>query len=324
MRSRTKRLRRPPDEASEALSSVSALGIYDRSMLLRRRVAVPAFLGVFGLIWVAAHALAHDVVASSRPRGHAAHGASAEGYVAYLPTSLALCLTLAIADLERAWPLASDGQGGPAGRSGSSAVVPVLGFAADTLVELAIHGPTAAAGAELVPVLLVGLLVQLPFALVAVRLAGKLLWLVERVAWALRDTVIGGRPVELGAPAWAPASGARALRLAGSSSLARPSAPNLLASGATRRRARTSCSTTHEADAAARGSVALRSKALTTTRPATSTPRLVSPRPAPESLGASRRRRCLTPPRRRRLYADQRRDGCKLSDKQMPSTIPLL
>ena len=184
-------------------------------MLLRRRVAVPAFLGVFGLVWVAAHALAHDVVAQQPAGGHAAHGASAEEYVAYLPSSLALCLTLAIAisaglALGKRW----------AGRSGRSiwlfAVVPVLGFATDTLVELAIHGPTAAAGAELVPVLLVGLLVQLPFALAAVAIADRILWLVERLAWTLRDNVIVGRPVELGAPAWAPASGARTLRPAGS------------------------------------------------------------------------------------------------------------
>jgi hypothetical protein len=185
-------------------------------MLLWRRVAVPAFLGVLGLIWLAAHALAHDVVAQPPPTAHAAHSATLESYVAYLPTSLALCLTLAVAiaaglALGKRW----------ARRSGTSiwlfGVVPVLGFATDTLIELAIHGPTAAAGAELVPVLLVGLLVQLPFALVAIGLAGKLLWLVERLAWAaLRNTVIVGRPVELGAPAWAPAAGARALSLAGS------------------------------------------------------------------------------------------------------------
>jgi hypothetical protein len=183
-------------------------------MVLRRRVAVSALLGVLGLIWVAAHALAHDVVVQQPAMGHAAHGGSPESYVAYLPTSLALCLALAIAisaglALGRRW----------AGWSGRSiwffGVVPVLGFAADTLVELAIHGPTPAAGAELVPVVLVGLLVQLPFALVAVRLAGRLLWLAERVAWVLRDPPIAQRPLELGAPAWAPAPGAKAVRFAG-------------------------------------------------------------------------------------------------------------
>jgi hypothetical protein len=78
--------------------------------------------------------------------------------------------------------------------------------------------------AELVPVLLVGLLVQIPFALVAVALAEKILWLVERLVWALRDALISGRPVELGTLAWAPARNATALRLPG---LSRPRAPPL-------------------------------------------------------------------------------------------------
>ena len=184
-------------------------------MLLWRRVAVPAFLGVLGLIWLAAHALAHEVVSQPAAAGHGAHRPTLETYVAYFPTSLALCVTLAAAiatglALGRRWT----------GRSGRSiwlfGVVPVLGFAGDTLVELVTHGPTTAAASQLVPVLLVGLLVQIPFALVAVGLAGTILWLVERLAWALRDALIVGRPVELGAPAWAPLAGLTPLHLAGS------------------------------------------------------------------------------------------------------------
>jgi hypothetical protein len=116
------------------------------------------------------------------------------------------------------------------GRSGRSiwlfGIVPVLGFAADTLIELPAHGRTAAA-AELLPVLLVGLLVQIPFALVAVALAVRILRLVERLAWALRDGAIVGRPVEPGALAWAPARAAKAHRLPG---LSRPRAPPLAGS----------------------------------------------------------------------------------------------
>lgn len=191
-------------------------------MLLWRRVAVPAFLGLLGLIWLAAHALAHDVVAQPSASGHAAHEPALERYTAYLPTSLALCLTLAIAiatglALGKRWT-------GSSGRSiWLFGIVPVLGFAADTLIELPAHGRTAAA-AELLPVLLVGLLVQIPLALVAIALAVKILWLVERLAWALRDAVIVGRPVELGALALAPARNATALQLAG---LSRPRAPPL-------------------------------------------------------------------------------------------------
>jgi hypothetical protein len=49
-------------------------------MLLWRRVAVPAFFGLLGLIWLAAHALAHDVVAQPSASGHAAHEAALETY----------------------------------------------------------------------------------------------------------------------------------------------------------------------------------------------------------------------------------------------------
>jgi len=185
-------------------------------MLRWRRVAVPALLGVLGLIWVAAHALAHDVVAQPSAAGHGAgHSRGVESYVAYLPTSLALCLTLAAAiatgaAIGKRW----------AGTSGRSiwlfGFVPVLGFAADTLVELATHGPTAATAAELVPVFLIGLLVQIPFALVAVGLAGRILWLVEQLAWPLPQVDSLGRPAGTASLAWAQVGSGRALLLPGS------------------------------------------------------------------------------------------------------------
>ena len=156
-------------------------------MLLWRRVAVPAFLSVLGLIWLAAHALAHEVVSGPAAAGHGAHTPTLETYMAYLPTSLALCVTLAAAiatglALGKRWT----------GRSGRSiwlfGVVPVLGFTGDTLFEL-----------------------------VAVGLTGRILWLVERLVWALRDATIVARPVELDALAWAPVAGVTARHLAGSS-----------------------------------------------------------------------------------------------------------
>ena len=192
-------------------------------MLRWRRVAVPAFLGVLGMIWIAAHALAHDVVGQPSAGGHGAAHRGVEGYVAYLPTSLALCLTLAAAiatgaALGKRW----------AGRSGRSiwlfGLVPVLGFAADTLIELTAHGPTATAMAELVPVFLIGLLVQIPFALIAVGLAGKILWLVERLAWAFVPTDTVGRPAAATGLAWSRAAEGQGLLLAGSQ---RPRAPPL-------------------------------------------------------------------------------------------------
>jgi hypothetical protein len=164
-------------------------------MLLRRRLALPVLLGLFGLVWAAAHTVAHDVIEQAPAAGHAAgHAGSPQAYAAYVPTSLALCLVLATA-------IAAGAAAGRrwTGRSGPSiwlfGVVPVLGFAADTLAELVTQGPlTTAAVAELVPVFLIGLLVQIPFALVAVGLGSRILWLAERLAWALAEGGRTGRP----------------------------------------------------------------------------------------------------------------------------------
>jgi hypothetical protein len=200
-----------PTRSSETRSglSVGAWRVYDRYMLRWRRLALPAFLGVLGLIWVAAHALAHDVAMQPSGSHGAGHGRGLDSYLAYLPTSLALCLTLATAiatgaALGKRW----------AGRSGRSiwlfGFVPVLGFAADTLVELSAHGATATALFELVPVFLIGLLVQIPFALVAVGLAGRILWLAERLAWPLPEGSRLSRPAEATSLAWADTAEARA------------------------------------------------------------------------------------------------------------------
>jgi hypothetical protein len=179
-----------------------------------RRVALPAFLLVLGLIWAAAHALAHDVATQPAAGHHGAGARGVESYLAYLPTSLALCLALAAAiatgaALGRRW----------AGRSGRSVwlfgLAPVLGFAADTLVELPSHGSTATTAAQLVPVFLIGLLVQIPFALVAVGLAGRILWLVEQLAFTLREAGSAARPEATTSLAWADTEAARGLLLVG-------------------------------------------------------------------------------------------------------------
>lgn len=100
-------------------------------MLRWRRVALPTFLGVLGLIWVAAHALAHDVAVQPAGSHGSDHGSGLDSYPGYLPTSVAPCLTLAAAiatgaALGKRW----------AGRSERSiwvlGFVPVLGFAADS------------------------------------------------------------------------------------------------------------------------------------------------------------------------------------------------
>jgi hypothetical protein len=154
-------------------------------------------LALSGLGWAAAHALAHrSVMPGEELRQSVLHG-----YLGYLPTSFALCLALALALAAAAalglrWRPAS-------GRSlWMFAVVPVLGFAGHALAEplsgSATAASTAASSATLLPVVLVGLLVQVPFALVAVALASGILRLAEGVARALAPPARspGGREPE--------------------------------------------------------------------------------------------------------------------------------
>ena len=101
-------------------------------------------------------------------------------YLSYLTTSVALCLALAL-------PLAAGAVVGKRWKGTSLrslwlfGLIPVLGFIGHTATEPVSHG-TAGGVASLLPVALVGLLVQIPFALVAVGFARHLLWLAERLA----------------------------------------------------------------------------------------------------------------------------------------------
>jgi hypothetical protein len=147
----------------------------------RRRIVVPALLVLAGLGWAAAHAVAHRLVMARRemPSG------SLEGYLGYLPTSLALCLALA-------FPLAAGAALGKRWRGSSGralwlfGLVPVLGFAGHAVAEPLLSGSGApTAGAHLAPVLLVGLLFQIPFALAAVGLARGVLRAARSLAGGL-------------------------------------------------------------------------------------------------------------------------------------------
>ena len=188
--------------------------------MLRRRMALPAIVGLLGLVWAGAHALAHDVVAQPAAAGHGAAHGTVESYFAFLPTSLALCLALALA-LAAGAALGRRWTGSPGRSVWLFGIVPVLGFALDTLIELPAHDPTltgtVVVAFELVPVVLIGLLVQIPFALVAVGLATRLLWLAEGLAWALCGPLEASANRTPGMPAWVWNTRAPALLIAGSS-----------------------------------------------------------------------------------------------------------
>jgi hypothetical protein len=174
-----------------------------------RRVVVPLALALAGLGWAAAHSLAHRAV---MPGGAGADAAGIHAYLSYLPTSLALCFALAL-------PLAAGAALGRRARRMSArslwlfGAVPVLGFAGHALAEPLLVDSSSlsqlgASASALAPVLLVGLLAQLPFALGALGLARGALRFAESLARSLtRPSRVSHR---LAAGRHAPLAGDRA------------------------------------------------------------------------------------------------------------------
>jgi hypothetical protein len=181
----------PPDTSTAApvFSFVSATvrsRLSDKQMTFtigpvvrRRRLLVPVLLALSGLGWAAAHAFAHEAVMPEPTGGESV----AHEYAAYLPTSFALCLALAL-------PLAAGAIAGRRWQGGLGrslwlfGLVPIIGFVGHSFAEPLAGGP-AHSPSELAPIAAVGLLVQIPFAVVAVGLARRALWLAESLARAL-------------------------------------------------------------------------------------------------------------------------------------------
>ena len=170
----------PQPGAGGALQFVKATdGLYDLPAVKGRRLVVPVLLALSGLGWAAAHAVAHRAVMpdSTVPAG------MADQYLGYLTTSLALCFALAL-------PLAAGALIGKRWRGASLrslwlfGFVPVLGFVGHADTEPLMTGGPPANLWSVAPVALIGLLIQVPFALVAVGLAGRVLWLAESLARA--------------------------------------------------------------------------------------------------------------------------------------------
>jgi hypothetical protein len=135
----------------------------------RRRVFWPLLLAFGGLGWAAAHAFAY--------RGAAPDHGDGQRYVHYLPTSLALCIGLALGIVLVARVLGRNRALSTGPSLWLFGVVPMLGFAAHQ------------GGAQDAPIA-AGLVVQFLFALVALRLAGGVLKLAHGVA----NAVAGPRP----------------------------------------------------------------------------------------------------------------------------------
>jgi hypothetical protein len=127
------------------------------------------------------------------------HEGVVERYLRYLTTSVALCLALALS--LAAAVLVGKRWKGPSIRSlWLFGLVPVLGFVGHTAAEpLASETAVGADLTALVPIVLLGFLVQIPFALVAVGFARHVLWLAERLA---RVEIVPSRTIS---PAHTPA-----------------------------------------------------------------------------------------------------------------------
>jgi hypothetical protein len=152
---------------------------------------MPLLLCLLGLLWAGAHALLPGVLLERQgahghhQHHHAAGAQDALGaYAAYAPTSFALCLVLAVG-IALATVVARRRVGASAASLWLFGLVPVVGFAGHALAALPAHGAPATAALELVPAFALALLVQLPFALVAVGIGRGLLLLAESLAWAL-------------------------------------------------------------------------------------------------------------------------------------------
>lgn len=144
---------------------------------------MPVLLALAGLGWAAAHAVAHR---SMMPEP-GAPAAGLQDYLGYLTTSTALCLALAL-------PLAAGAAVGRRRRRASLpslwlfGLVPLLGFAGHSVAE------PAPGGLEVAPVVLIGVLIQICFALSAVALARRVLSLVEGLAHALAPPALRHAP----------------------------------------------------------------------------------------------------------------------------------
>jgi hypothetical protein len=131
----------------------------------------------------AAHALAYDLV---YPQAHERILlATGHGYLTWLPLALALAGAVSLAALCVAAADAARGRPARALPAWGFALLPVVTFVMQELLELSLHTGTFNAHALVAPTFLPGLLLQVPLALAAYIAARLLLQTAERVGRAL-------------------------------------------------------------------------------------------------------------------------------------------
>jgi hypothetical protein len=120
--------------------------------------------------WLAAHAVSYDLVAGDgRTRAHVL-AASGHGYLEHAPLLAGGCVVLAAGG----FLLRARGQARRSVSTWTLGALPVAGFAAQEFAERALHNGDLPWGVAFEPVFLVGLALQLPFALVAARVGRAL------------------------------------------------------------------------------------------------------------------------------------------------------
>jgi hypothetical protein len=155
--------------------------------------------------WLAAHSVAYLIVAPDHDQRAQLLSDSGHGYLGLAPVLVACTITLVVAGLALA---IHDGlRGGSRARMPvwPVALVPPLGFIAQEHLERLIELNAFPFGAVLEPTFLVGLALQVPFALVAVTLARVVLALGHRIGRtfaARRSARPRGHPRSWRLPAW--------------------------------------------------------------------------------------------------------------------------
>jgi len=177
-------------------------GAATRRLLARSRAVEhprPAWILGLPLVlvgWLSAHGAAYALLAGDGGHRAALMTASGHGYLEHLPLAIAFCLTLAGAGF-----VARTRGVGRSLPPRVFAVLPLLGFAVQEHLERALHGGGLPWETGLEPVFLLGLLLQLPFALAAVVLAHALTGLADCVAALRRPHALPRRPSLLRSPA---------------------------------------------------------------------------------------------------------------------------
>lgn len=156
-------------------------------------VAVPLIVGGS----FSAHGLSYRIVAPDpASRAELLHD-TGHGYLTHVPQILALLLALLLVGIGLRVLTAARGAVGARLSAGLFFLLPLLGFTLQEHLERALHDGSFPLLAALEPTFLVGLLLQLPFALAAYVVAWALLDVADRVGASLRPASRPRWPVRM-------------------------------------------------------------------------------------------------------------------------------